>query len=377
MSGCNYLEGGTDRVGSIEAPSENSILLCTDGLDNDKNGLVDCEDPGCKQMGTALSPGPGATVCAGVIGDNTTENNIYVCSDGKDNDGDGFVDCNDNSCKQTAACCVSPMPENTAEACSDGIDNDCDGYADCQDYSCKGGNSKDTQATPEAIEYCRSVNCPIVGDENTLEACSDGIDNDCDGYADCKDRSCNGGNSKDTQATQEAIDYCKSITCPYAPTAEDTWETCFDGIDNDCNGYTDCADFSCAKNTTNPGIATMCANSPSTEEGLYMGHPENTEAACSDGQDNNYNGLIDCADGDCKAMAYCQGATDEPPARAKGFADLPFEQKREQIIKEHAACTDGVDNDKDSLIDCQEYQCHLLSLQQLTGDLAPYQINCK
>jgi len=51
---------------------------------------------------------------------------IEDCSDGVDNDNDGLVDCADNDCS-TSMC---------QEICNDGIDNDGDGYADCFDEDC-------------------------------------------------------------------------------------------------------------------------------------------------------------------------------------------------------------------------------------------------
>jgi uncharacterized repeat protein (TIGR02543 family) len=62
------------------------------------------------------------------------ENTGATCNDGLDNDGDGFVDCNDLGC---AAFCGGGA-ESTAAACNDGLDNDSDGFVDCNDFSCSG-----------------------------------------------------------------------------------------------------------------------------------------------------------------------------------------------------------------------------------------------
>ena len=67
---------------------------------------------------------------------------------------------------------MSGNPKNTETTCSDGIDNDEDGYTDCYDYECK-----------QTI-FCTS--------ENTAVACSDLKDNDGDGFVDCGDFDCNG-----------------------------------------------------------------------------------------------------------------------------------------------------------------------------------------
>ncbi|NNF99955.1 MAG: hypothetical protein HKM93_11300, partial [Desulfobacteraceae bacterium] len=55
------------------------------------------------------------------------------CTDGIDNDGDGFTDCLDSDCDGISTC------EFGAEtSCADGIDNDGDGFTDCLDSDCDG-----------------------------------------------------------------------------------------------------------------------------------------------------------------------------------------------------------------------------------------------
>jgi hypothetical protein len=66
------------------------------------------------------------------VNDNPQENTASRCSDGLDNDADGFVDCSDFDC---APFCGGGA-ENTASRCSDGIDNDLDGFVDCSDFDC-------------------------------------------------------------------------------------------------------------------------------------------------------------------------------------------------------------------------------------------------
>jgi hypothetical protein len=89
----SYNPGGTSEAGSG--------AQCADGKDNDGDGLVDGADPGCHTDGDATNPdsysasdnseGEGGTGSGG-------SGNGVQCADGKDNDGDGLIDANDPGC---------------------------------------------------------------------------------------------------------------------------------------------------------------------------------------------------------------------------------------------------------------------------------------
>ncbi len=85
--------------------------ICTDSIDNDADGTVDCSDPDC-QLYPACVP-----------------SNETSCVDGGDNDNDGKIDCTDNDCATHAAC----LPETQ---CADGLDSDQDNLIDCLDPDC-------------------------------------------------------------------------------------------------------------------------------------------------------------------------------------------------------------------------------------------------
>lgn len=103
------------------------------------------------------------------------------CDDERDNDGDGFTDCEDQDC-ETDEACTGPNVNNFnnfnnmnnvigPEICDDGDDNDGDGFVDCGDPDCFG---------PE---------CNVQGETD----CGDGQDNDADGMTDCEDLDCMDG----------------------------------------------------------------------------------------------------------------------------------------------------------------------------------------
>jgi len=144
--------------------------------------------------------------------------------------------------------CIPSGAENTNATCGDGVDNDCDGYVDCIDFDCTrpgtlatvcrdAGAPVDTGNFRDTGPRADAVGCVRTGDENNLVACNDGLDNDCDGYVDCADRNCSCVGS-----CPPALLNC---TCRGL---DNTNANCVDRIDNDCNGFVDCSDFGCSRN---------------------------------------------------------------------------------------------------------------------------------
>ncbi|MEC8023444.1 MAG: hypothetical protein VX223_05880 [Myxococcota bacterium] len=310
---------------------------CSDGIDNDQNGFTDCGDWTC-------SRGAYVTVC-----DETTEK---TCSDGIDNDGDGLFDCRDDDCEGLPVCaevtcddaidndgdgtadCLDPdcsgapnciAPEDNLAACQDGIDNDGNGYTDCNDFSCS--NTED-QAI---LDHCASLS------ETSLEQCKDGIDNDGNGYTDCNDFSCS---KSDNQAV---LEYCASLS-------ESSLETCQDGIDNDANGYTDCDDFSCSE-ADDQAVRAYCESVK--EVGV---------AKCTDGVDNDGNGYTDCGDYSCQDDSVPLTSGDQPVVAQScpvGIIPQNLDELCQLCILEASfeRCTDGIDNDGNGYTDCDDYSC--------------------
>ena len=66
------------------------------------------------------------------------EDNPDACKNGKDDDGDGIIDCKDTDCQWIYPC---REKENSNALCTDGFDNDGDGKKDCDDPDCNSINS--------------------------------------------------------------------------------------------------------------------------------------------------------------------------------------------------------------------------------------------
>ena len=181
-----------------------------------------------------------------------TSSEAGFCSDGEDNDCDGPIDCNDSDC---LAC-----PNNVAEDCEL-----CDG-SDLAGATCE------SQGYQSGALGCNNVTCDgfdFSGCGDPCEAsetnCIDGVDNDCGGGTDCSDADCSGdlaclancflGQQGDPCGSNEECcsNKCKgpsgNKTCKgdvaCTPTASSE-TSCTDGIDNDCEGGTDCADSDCS-----------------------------------------------------------------------------------------------------------------------------------
>ncbi|MEM1413975.1 MAG: hypothetical protein AAGH15_03705 [Myxococcota bacterium] len=264
---CNDADDGADLRGTrrptCATHSPSCVeLACEDGLDSDRDGFVDCEDPDC------------ATVppCAPQ----------EVCDNGVDDNGDGCTDCQDSACGDD----VCAGPENTEARCMDGRSNDGDGFVDCADFDCcPRGRPCITAAVQAFCDAGGALPAACAASENTFATCTDGISNDDDPFIDCADFDCDGVRDPDGELVCGSDD-------PGTPEGLDP-ESCRDGIDQDGNGFTDCADFACSRNE-DPEIRGVCGGVPGRVGGI-----EATYITCIDRVDQDQNGFADCNDFSC------------------------------------------------------------------------------
>ena len=220
-----------DEDGAIDCEDSNCAEtppcvegVCDDGLDEDDNGLTDCEDPRCAAAQNCIE-----VVCDDMLDDDGDELvdcddpdcagkipcNEVECGDEIDNDNDGQIDCDDDECADSGLC--------RERKCVDNRDNDGDGLRDCDDPDC-----------------VNSIGCPEL-------VCDDAEDGDNNGLVDCGDPGCAG-----TEA------------CPITLELE-----CGDGEDGDDDGLTDCEDPDC-------GLDPSCVNEDSCADvdlGSALGVP--------------------------------------------------------------------------------------------------------
>ena len=188
VSGCtdpvadNYNPDATINDGSCTYPLEGNDEICTNNLDDDADGFVDCADLDCAEAEVCQQPGE------------------EVCTNGLDDDADQSVDCADSDCTEAEVC---QAPEPDLEVCTNNLDDDADGFVDCSDLDCA------------EAEVCQQPG---------EEVCTNGLDDDADQSVDCADSDCS-----------------EAETCQLPAV-----EICYDGLDNDADLFVDCADSECA-----------------------------------------------------------------------------------------------------------------------------------
>lgn len=276
------------------------------------------------------------------------ENTVAACADGVSNDCDQFIDCNDLDCCGVVACpptttcgmrdggmrppvCPTMGPEDTEAACTDGCDNDNNGFADCTDFDCCAWRTDCAAGTAcgDGPQLCETR-----GEENTLGRCTDMCDNDGRlgdrRFADCEDRACclvraaGGMACPGGSYCADTFDPMGTTLCPgddvmQEPGTENTLAACSNDCDDNRNGFQDCADRGCCliriaggtpcasgtycSDMFMPGDVSLCpgddvAMAPTTEDDATK---------CGNSCDDDRDGFEDCEDRDC-----CTVRTDCP-----------------------------------------------------------------
>ncbi len=210
------------------------------------------------------------------------------------------------------------------ETCN-GLDDNCDGRIDetfpTEDAGCSTGllgvcAGGTTQCHQGAIACAQLVAA-------STERCN-GLDDDCNGKTD-----------ETFDLTQDPLNCgqcqhaCGTGTSCLASVCHET--DCADGVDNDLDGHTDCADPTCyarecllsAPPTGHCGVlfdggvpdagATDGGNDAGADAGVDPDAGQHgcfpPEHACANGLDDDGDGLVDCADPDCDGQTCFSGTT--------------------------------------------------------------------
>jgi len=232
--------------------------------------------------------------------------------------------------------------EDPEESCADGIDNDCNGFADASDSNC----------------------APVcIPDETPEVSCFDGNDNDCVNGTDCADASCSGATGGSTSSCGvgvcantgdqicsggSAVDNCS----PLPATEPGTEITCNDGLDNDCDGDTDAGDADCGGGVVCETIGTKGACNDQSPTCEWQGSPRSGMCVTVGGgvcTDNDGDGWGSPGDASCRNGSQTD-CNDSNAAVNPGAGEGPVGD---------ATCSDGLDNNCDGNIDAADPACQV------------------
>ena len=126
MGGClDYIDNDKDEEEEKEADEDEEEREegtqqgdCIDGIDNDNDSFIDCDDNGCVNAPVCNETAviePGSEVSTEPSNEPSTEVTPEDCNDGIDNEGDGLIDCDDPECDGQIGCIEID--------CSDGLDD--------------------------------------------------------------------------------------------------------------------------------------------------------------------------------------------------------------------------------------------------------------
>lgn len=192
----------------------------------------------------------GAEAIGGMVAD-LIKNHFPICTD---LDRDGYGDPAGPACTYPEPDCDDSNPQinpGVAEICSNGVDDDCDGLADLEDAECRECTVPEecSDGNPCTDDDCVGFACVYT---NNAETCDDAdpctMDDTCSGGV-CS------GDPLDADGDTFVSDACGGSDCddsnpdvnPGAIEGPAGDATCSDGLDNDCDQYSDEEDSGCTQ----------------------------------------------------------------------------------------------------------------------------------
>ncbi len=256
--------GGARAVRLLAKP----LAACANGVDDDLDGRIDEDDPGCEDLedDDELNPAECVHGAERPCGDNEGEcrRGTQLCVQGTFGPCEGEVGPTPELCDGLDNDCNAQVDDGVSEACQAGS---CAGARVCvQDSGVPGGEWTDCIPVGSSPEVCDDADndCDGQADEGVVEPC---VVNGCDGqricvpgtgsFTDCQpndpnpevcdglDNDCDGSVDENALPTVCGVGACErqAVGCnggvPDVCTPGDPSPEVCNGLDDDCNGFAD------------------------------------------------------------------------------------------------------------------------------------------
>jgi hypothetical protein len=327
------------------------LFICALGFYSTANAAcTDTDADGYGSPGDASCPNGSQTDCND--NDPAVRPGVAEICDGKDTNCDGWKPATDvNNDNDNYPQCAGDCNDNNntvypgaAELC-DGLDNNCDYSIPMNERDLDADGYRTCGVPADCNDNDRFIN------PGAQEWCSDTKDNNCNSQVDETPCICPDADSDGFTASYCGGTDCDDVNNTIYPGAP---ELCTDGKDNDCNGLKDCADpnaVNCPAITDADGdgydVAGICGT-PDCDDSDPRVYPGATEIC--DGKDSNCDGWKAPSDKDNDGDGVPQCASDcddNNPNRFPGNIEHSLRN----------TCNDFIDNDCDNLTDAGDPNC--------------------
>jgi hypothetical protein len=273
----NDRDGDTD-CGDADCaadPSCNPEGECRNGIDDDRDGDTDCDDPDCAADPSCNPEGD--------------------CRNGIDDDRDGATDCADPDCAADPYC----LPETD---CTDGVDDDLDGDTDCADPDCADH--------PACVDVCLDALPIACGD--LVDGTNVGVESLIDDWGCGLNDALRWPGGEVVYAFTPATAVASATARLIDLSADHDLFVLGPGCDVQTCLATGVVSVTFAANAgeTVYLVVDGYSSAPSGAFGLSLecGTGPTTETDCDDGVDDDHDGATDCADDDCVDAEACQAS---------------------------------------------------------------------
>jgi hypothetical protein len=242
------------------------------------------------------------------------------------------------------------------EVCDNGIDDDGDGLMDCADPDCEAPIINNVNAT-------NATNCPLMNNgQITINATGPNLVYSIDGALTFQSSNVfsglTAGNYYVRIRNSVSGCYMDYVGNPVVITGTTCIEICNNGTDDDGDGLADCLDSDCKPNADAGSNVNICYGTSYTLSASAMGgntpYSYTWDNGLGAGQSKSVSPLA--------TTTYRVTVTSATGCTSTDSVTVTVTPCPEN-------CTDGIDNDADGLVDCADPDCQLVGQPHLANDV--------